>query len=74
MRSVWGVLGLLLTLAIVVMLARKQTTALVTPPPVGVSARPSEGASQPHGEPIQKQIDQAVSHTLQQARPMPEEK
>ena len=73
MRAVFGVLGLLITLVVVALLAKKQMGVL-TLPPASISA-PIAGASAV--VPVQQlpqQIGQTVENTLQQARPMPEDK
>ena len=73
MRAVFGVLGLLITLVVVALLAKKQMGVL-TLPPASISA-PIAGASAV--VPVQQlpqQIGQTVENTLQQARPMPDDK
>jgi hypothetical protein len=70
MRAIFGVLGLLVVVAIVGVLAKKQLTAGVAPPV------PSDGSgiSAPAGTPKQQvqQFEQAVQGSMQQARPMPD--
>lgn len=69
MRAFFGIASLLIALAIVGVLAKKQLggTASVAP-----GATP--GASpQQQSQQIQQQIKQTVEGTLQQARPMPED-
>ena len=69
MRALFGITSLLIVLAIVGVLAKKQLggTASVAP-----GATP--GASpQQQSQQIQQQIKQTVEGTLQQARPMPED-
>lgn len=68
MRAIFGIVSLLIVLAIVGMLAKKQLggTAIVTP-----GAAP--GASPQQSQQLQQQIQQTVEGTLQQARPMPED-
>lgn len=73
MRIVFGVLGLLITMAIVGMLVKKQMSAGVAPPVPVVQGAPviAPGATP------QQQVDQfkqAAEAALQQPRPMPEEK
>lgn len=71
MRAIFGVLGLLIVVAIVGMLAKKQLSAGVAPrvqdAPAGVAA--------PAGTPRQQvqQFEQAVQGAMQQARPMPDD-
>ncbi len=68
MRVILGAIGLLIVLAIVGILAKKQLggTASVAP-----GALPA--ASPQQSQQIQQQIQQTVEGTLQQARPMPED-
>lgn len=76
MRAVFGVLSLLIVVAIVGILARKQLGA-ITPAAVPASTRAPEGAmARPAGTPQQQvqQFQQAVQGAMQQARPMPEDK
>lgn len=69
MRIVFGVLGLLIVLAVVSQLAKKQMGAVsITAPDIAV---PASGATP---QQFQKQIGQSVENSLQQARPMPEDK
>ncbi len=69
MRAIFGVLGLLVVVAIVGMLAKKQLSAGVAPPATG-----SEAAA-PAATPQQQvqRFQEAVQGTMQQARPMPED-
>jgi len=73
MRAVFGVVGLLIVVAIVGMLAKKQMGALTTAP-AGVTGLPAGATPQQQSQQIQKQIGQTVESTLQQARPMPDDK
>lgn len=73
MRAVFGVVGLLIALAIVAVLAKKQLGALSTSPAVSASA-PAGATVQQQSQQIQKAIGQSVEATMQQARPMPEDK
>jgi len=73
MRAVFGVVGLLVVLAIVGVLAKKQMGALTTTP-AGVTGLPAGATPQQQSQQIQKQISQTVEGTLQQARPMPDDK
>ena len=73
MRAVFGVLGLLVTLAVVALLAKKQMAVLSSPP--AAIAVPMAGASS--AVPMQQlpqQIGQTVENVMQQARPMPDDK
>jgi hypothetical protein len=73
MRVVFGVLSLLIVVAIVGVLAKKQLSAAVGPTTAPASV---EGASLPSGTPRQQvqQFKQAVEGAMQQPRPMPEDK
>lgn len=73
MRAVFGVVGLLIALAIVAVLAKKQMGALSVSPAVSASA-PVGATVQQQSQQIQKAIGQSVEATMQQARPMPEDK
>lgn len=66
MRMIFGVLSLLIVVAVVGVLAKKQLA--VAPAPV--SAMPGAGAPQQQVE----QVRQAVQDAMQQSRPMPEDK
>jgi hypothetical protein len=63
MRAIFGVLGLLIVVAIVGVLAKKQLSAGVAPPTT------VQGVTTPAGTPQQqvKQFEQAVQGAMQQA-------
>jgi hypothetical protein len=71
MRAIFGVLGLLLVVAIVGVLARQQLGAGVAPP--AATAPPGQAA--PSGTPQQqvRQFQQAVEGAVQQPRAMPDD-
>jgi len=81
MRSIFGVLSLLVVLAIVGMLAKKQLGAVqeikvptvAGTPPVSISVDPASTAAQ-QSQQIQQQVKAAVEAAVQQPRVMPEEK
>ena len=81
MRSIFGVLSLLLVLAIVGMLAKKQLGAVqeikvptvAGAPAVTISVDPTSTAAQ-QSQQIQQQVKAAVEAAVQQPRVMPEEK
>lgn len=80
MRGWFGLVGLLVALAIVGTLVRKQMTAVrVTLPTVDAAASAPENSSPAPGnaaqqsQQIQQQIKQAVEGAMQ-ARPMPDDK
>jgi Na+-transporting methylmalonyl-CoA/oxaloacetate decarboxylase gamma subunit len=73
MRAIFGVLSLLIVVAIVGMLVKKQLAPVAVPASAGA---PSEAMAPPVGTPKQQvqQYQQAIQGAVQQARPMPEEK
>jgi hypothetical protein len=80
MRGLFSLLGLLVTLALVGMLVRKQMTAMQAPlllPQVpasapGVDTQPTGNVAQ-QSQQIQQQYKQAIEGAMQQARPMPDD-
>ena len=81
MRSIFGILSLLIVLAVVSVLAKKQLRAVTTapglPPPDSGVVMPTTtpGASpQQQSQEIQQQVKQSLDASMQQARPMPDDK
>lgn len=74
MRGIFSVVGLLLVVAIVALLAKKQLTS-VAGPPVSTGT-PEAAAVAPAGTPQQqvRQFQQAVQGSLQAPRPEPDAK
>jgi hypothetical protein len=74
MRAVFSVLGLLIVVAIVGLLARKQLSSV--PAPATQAATSAAGVVAPTGTPQQQvqQFQRAVQDAVQQPRPMPDEK
>lgn len=73
MRAVFGILSLLVVVAIVGVLAKKQLGAGA---PAAATSPALEGAVvQPAGTPAQQvqQVRQVIDATMQQPRPMPDE-
>lgn len=79
MRAAFGVLSLLIVVAIVGVLAKKQ----LSPAPVRMAPAdgsvtlpaPAAGTTpQQQSQQIQNQVRQTLDSTLQQARPMPDDK
>ena len=81
MRAIFGVLSLLMVVAIIGVLAKKQ----ISPAPVKLAPAdaglavpaPAAGATatpQQQSQQIQNQVRQSIENTMQQARPMPEDK
>ena len=79
MRVVFGMVGLVVALAIVGVLAKKQlaSTRAVVPslqiPGVAPASAPT-GTVREQSQQIQQQYKQALDAAMQQARPMPDEK
>jgi hypothetical protein len=71
MRAVFSILGLVVVVAIVGLIARKQLTAGVAPASGGSVA----GVAAPTGTPKQQveQFQNALQGAMQQARPMPDD-
>lgn len=85
MRMVFGILGLVITLAIVGMLTKKQLSAVnaIQVPTVsgssgsaadGNTAGPNAATVQQQAVQIQQQYKAAAEAALQQTRPMPDDK
>ena len=82
MRSIFSVLGLVLVLAIVGFLAKKQLSSVseiklpevsgAAPVAVPVAIDPNASVKQ-QSQQIQQQVKQAVETATQQARPMPDD-
>lgn len=72
MRAVFSVLGLLVVVAIVGLLAKKQLSSGVAP---AASAGAPAGVTAPAGTPKQQvqQFEQAVQGAMQQPRALPDE-
>ena len=87
MRAVFGLLGLVVALAIVGVLAKKQLAATRTPVPSlqlpavpGGAAPPAPpappaptGTVREQSQQVQQQVRQQVEGLMQQARPMPDD-
>ncbi len=81
MRSIFGIVSLLVVLAVVGVLAKKQLGAVAVVPTQApadsgvVMPTTTPGASpQQQSQQIQQQVKQSVEAAMQQARPMPDEK
>lgn len=66
MRALFGVVSLLLALAIVGVLVKKQLSS--------APLMPAPGAGSPPQQQIQQQYRQQLEGAMQQARPMPDDK
>jgi Na+-transporting methylmalonyl-CoA/oxaloacetate decarboxylase gamma subunit len=69
MRAIVSVLGLLLVVAIVGLLAKKQLST----PIAGPEATPGATVQQ-QSQQVQQQVKQSVEAAMQQARPVPDDK
>ncbi len=84
MKGIFGLVGLLLALAIVGVVVKKQLSSLQQPVPALAPAGGSPDAATTPGAPpvtvreqsqqVQQQFKQAVESATQQARPMPDDK
>ena len=76
MRAIFSILGLLLVVVTVGLLARKQLASVPAPPAPAAVAAPGTVMPAPTGTPQQqvRQFQQAVQETMQQPRPMPDDK
>lgn len=83
MKGLFGLVGLLLALAIVGVVVKKQLSSLQQPVPVLAptgQADATTGATPPpanvreQSQQMQQQFKQAVEGAMQQPRPMPDEK
>jgi len=78
MRAIFGILSLLMVVAVVGVLAKKQLGALSVPAVSSTSS--GAGVSVPattpqqHSQQLQQQVKQTVEQTLQQARPLPDDR
>lgn len=74
MRAIFSVLGLLVVVAVVGLLARKQLGGAAPAAPAAASS--PAGTAAPAGTPQQQldQVKQAVEGALLQTRPMPDDK
>jgi multidrug efflux pump subunit AcrB len=74
MRAIFSVLGLLLVVLVVGLLARKQLAG--GPAPASAGSAATAGVAAPAGTPKEQvqQFQRAVQDSMQQPRPMPEEK
>ena len=79
MRAIFGVLSLLVVVAVITVLAKKQLSPApvkLAPADAGLAVpAPADGATpQQQSQQIQNQVRQSLETTMQQARPMPEDK
>lgn len=79
MRAIFGVLSLLMVVAVIGVLAKKQLSPApvkLAPADAGLAVPAlADGATpQQQSQQIQNQVRQSLETTMQQARPMPEDK
>ncbi|MDB5882170.1 MAG: hypothetical protein JWP43_2048 [Ramlibacter sp.] len=76
MRIVFTMLSLLIVVAVIGILAKKQLGSIAAVAPAAGTAAPSSGMAAPTGTPQQQvqQFRQAAESAMQQARPMPDDK
>ncbi|MDB5847969.1 MAG: hypothetical protein JWP29_1721 [Rhodoferax sp.] len=73
MRGVFSLLGLVVVLALIGLLVRKQMAPTVLPSPVGAASAPATGTARQQSQQIQQDVRKAVEGAMQQPRPMPED-
>jgi hypothetical protein len=84
MKGIFGLVGLLLALAIVGVVVKKQLSAIQTPVPAlapvgGLPGAAADPAASPatvreQSQQMQQQFKQSVEGAMQQPRPMPDDK
>ncbi|UUZ63712.1 hypothetical protein LP414_32800 [Polaromonas sp. P1(28)-13] len=74
MRAVFGVLSLLIVALLVGVLVKKQLGSMSAPAGVAAAGSGPSLSPQQQSNQVQQQIRQTLEGTLQQARPMPDEK
>ncbi|KRD13946.1 MULTISPECIES: hypothetical protein [Acidovorax] len=82
MRAVFGLVGLVVALAVVGVVVKKQMSAMRTPVPTlqttatgapAPTTSAGSGTVRDQSQQIQQQVKQQVEGLMQQARPMPDE-
>ena len=73
MRAIFSIVSLLVVLAIVGILVKKQlgSQVVVTPPAAGMPATSAGATPQAQSQQVQQQVKEAMQGAMQQARPMP---
>lgn len=75
MRAIFSIMSLLVVLAIVGFLVKKQLGSQVTVPAAAGMPATSAGATpQAQSQQVQQQVKEAMQGAMQQARPMPDDK
>lgn len=75
MRALFGVLSLLIVVAVIGLLAKKQLGSMAGPPalPTPAGTAPAAAAAPATPQQTVQQFQQAVQGQMQQARPMPDD-
>jgi hypothetical protein len=75
MRALFGVLSLLVVVAIIGVLVKKQLGGMAGPAPAPAASAPAGTVAAPTGTPQQQvqQVGKQVQDAMQQARPMPDD-
>lgn len=73
MRAAFGVFGLLVTLAIVALVAKRQM-GVGNAEPIAHTSTPVSSTVKGNSQQTPQQVGQAVDAVMQQARPMPDDK
>jgi hypothetical protein len=75
MRAMFSIVGLLVVLATVGFLVKKQLgSQLASQPAAGVPAAPGSATPQEQSRQVQQQVKQSVDSMMQQPRPLPDDK
>ncbi|MEN9373425.1 MAG: hypothetical protein RIR79_977 [Pseudomonadota bacterium] len=77
MRGLFGIVGLLVTLAIVGLVVKKQMQTTIAVPVIAVSGVPAiatSGTVQQQTQQVQQQYKQSVDNAMQPTRPEPDAK
>ncbi len=76
MRAMFGLVSLLVVVAIVGLLAKKQLGTVSTMPglPAGSASAPAGATVKQQSQQMQQQYKENLEKALQQARPMPDDK
>jgi type IV secretory pathway TrbF-like protein len=74
MRGTFGLIGLVIVLALVGLLVKKQMAATTVPVPALQQGAPAAtGSVRQQSQQVQDQVRQQMDALMQQARPMPED-
>lgn len=73
MRAMFGLIGLVIVLALVGLLVKKQMATTKAPVPALQGASAPTGSVREQSQQMQEQVKQQMDSLMQQARPMPED-